>query len=82
MEACQKPPLFVKQKPVAAILARSIALGLCFFDSASAQSSEEKPEKAFWPREVKISEEGKVEQKSQIWSGDREADRWLCRQGG
>jgi hypothetical protein len=51
----------VKQKPVAAILARAIAVGLCFFDSASAQSSEEKPEKAFWLREVKISEDIKLE---------------------
>jgi hypothetical protein len=56
--------LFVKQKPVAAILTRAIVLSLCFFDSASAQSSEEKPEKAFWPREVKISEEVKLEQKT------------------
>jgi hypothetical protein len=56
--------LLVKQKPVAAILARAIALGLCFFDSTSAQPSEEKPEKAFWPREVKISEDIKLEQKT------------------
>jgi hypothetical protein len=54
----------VKQKPPAAILARAIAFGLCFFDSTSAQSSEEKPEKAFWPREVKISEDIKLEQKT------------------
>jgi hypothetical protein len=33
--------LAVKQKPPTAILARAIALGLCFFDSASAQSSDE-----------------------------------------
>jgi hypothetical protein len=56
--------LFVKQKPPAAILARAIALGLCFFDSTSAQLSDEKPEKAFWPREVRISEEVKLEQKT------------------
>ena len=56
--------LFVKQKPVAAILTRAIVLGLCFFDSASAQASEEKPEKVFWPREVKISEEVRLEQKT------------------
>ena len=54
----------MKQKPVAAILARAIALCLSFFDSASAQSSEEKPDKAFWPREVRISEEVKFEQKT------------------
>jgi hypothetical protein len=59
-----KIPLFVKQKPPAAILARAIALGLCFFDSTSAQSGDEKPEKAFWPREVKISEDIKLEQKT------------------
>ena len=53
--------LFVKQKPVAAILTRAIALGLCFFDSASAQSNEEKPEKPFWQREIKISEDIKSE---------------------
>ena len=51
-------------KAVAAILTRAIVLSLYFFDSASAQSSEEKPEKAFWPREVKISEEVKLEQKT------------------
>jgi hypothetical protein len=56
--------LFVKQKPVTAILARAIALCLSFFDSTSAQSSDEKPEKAFWPREVKISEDIKLEQKT------------------
>jgi hypothetical protein len=54
----------VKPKPVAAILARAIALCLWFFDSTSAQSSDEKPEKAFWPREVKISEDIKLEQKT------------------
>jgi hypothetical protein len=54
----------VKQKPLAAILVRAIALGLCFFDSASAQSSEEKPNKAFWPLEVKIFEDIKLEQKT------------------
>jgi hypothetical protein len=54
----------VKQKPVTAILARAIALCLSFFDSTSAQSSDEKPEKAFWPREVKISEDIKLEQKT------------------
>ena len=62
--AMSKICFFVKQKPVAAILTRAIVLGLCFFDSASAQSSEEKPEKVFWPREVKISEEVKLEQKT------------------
>jgi hypothetical protein len=56
--------LFVKQKPVTAILARAIAICLCFFDSTSAQPSEEKPNKAFWPREVKISEDIKLEQKT------------------
>ena len=56
--------LFVKKKPVAAILARAIALCLCFFDSTSAQASDEKPDKAFWPREVKISDDIKLEQKT------------------
>ena len=51
----------MKQKPVAAILTRAIVLSLCFFDSASAQVSEEKPEKALWPREIKISEDIKLE---------------------
>ena len=64
MEACQRIHIsFVKQKPPA-ILARAIAICLCFFDSTSAQSSDAKPNKAFWPREVKISEEVKVEQKT------------------
>ena len=46
------------------IFARAIALCLCFVDSTSAQPSDEKPEKAFWPREVKISEDIKLEQKT------------------
>ena len=54
----------MKQKPVVAILARAIAVCLSFCDSTSAQSSEEKPEKAFWPREVKIAEDIKLEQKT------------------
>ena len=49
---------------LAAILVRAIALGLCFCGSIFAQSSEEKPEKQFWPREVKISVEVKLEQKT------------------
>jgi hypothetical protein len=57
-------PLFVKQKPVVVILGQAIALCLSFCDSTSAQSNEEKPDKAFWPREVKISEEIKLEQKT------------------
>ena len=54
----------MKQKPPTAILARAIALGLCCFDSTSAQPSEEKPSKTFWPRQVEISEEVKLEQKT------------------
>ena len=54
----------LKPKPVTAIFARAIALCLCFVDSTSAQPSDEKPEKAFWPREVKISEDIKLEQKT------------------
>jgi hypothetical protein len=33
-------------------------------DSTSAQSSDEKSEEAFWPREVKILEDIKLEQKT------------------
>ena len=38
-----------------------IALYLCAFDLKSA---DQRPDKAFWPREVKISEDIKVEQKT------------------
>jgi hypothetical protein len=42
-----------------------IALWLSAFGlAAGAQSSDEKPNKAFWPREVKISEDIKLEQKT------------------
>jgi hypothetical protein len=52
-----------KAKPVTAILARATALWLSVFAPAAwAQPSDEKPEKAFWPREVKISEDIKLEQ--------------------
>jgi hypothetical protein len=55
----------VKQKPLAINLVQIIALWLSVFDSAAwAQSSDQKPDKAFWPREVRISEEVKVEQKT------------------
>ena len=55
----------MKQKPLAINLVQIVALWLCVFDlTASAQPSDEKPDKAFWPREVRISEEVKVEQKN------------------
>ena len=55
----------VKQKPLAINLLRIIALWLSVFVPAAwAQPSEEKPNKAFWPREVKISEDIKLEQKT------------------
>ena len=72
-----------------------ITLWLSVFDSAAwVQPSDQKPDKAFWPREVRISEEVKVEQKTKYGvtdneehdhadeSGDLEADRWFCRKGG
>ena len=64
MEACQKIASLVKPKPPAIILVQIVALCLCVLDPASAQPSDAKPEKAFWPREVRISEEVKVEQKT------------------
>jgi hypothetical protein len=55
----------VKQKPLAINLLRIIALWLPVFTPAAwAQPSEEKPEKEFWPREVKISEDIKLEEKT------------------
>jgi hypothetical protein len=60
----RKLAYLVKQKPPTAILARVIALSLCVFDSTTAQPSEERPNKAFWPREVRISEDIKLEQKT------------------
>jgi hypothetical protein len=65
MEACQKIVSLVKQKPLAINLVQIIALWLCVFDpAASAQPNDEKSDKAFWPPEVRISEEVKVEQKT------------------
>ena len=62
---CQKIASLVKQKPLAINLVQIIALWLSVFDSAAwAQPSDQKPDKAFWPREVRISEEVKVEQKT------------------
>jgi hypothetical protein len=55
----------VKQKPLPINLVQIIALWLSVFAPAAwAQTSEEKPNKVFWPREVKISEEIKLEQKT------------------
>jgi hypothetical protein len=65
METCQKIASLVKQKPLTINLVRIIAFWLSVFQSAAwAQPSDEKPDKAFWPREVRISEEVKVEQKT------------------
>ena len=65
MEAVRRLASLVKQKPLAINLVQIIALWLSVFDpAASAQPSDEKPDKAFWPREVRISEEVKVEQKT------------------
>jgi hypothetical protein len=65
METCQKIASLVKQKPLAINLVQIVAFWLCVFDlTASDQPSDEKPDKAFWPREVRISEEVKVEQKT------------------
>ena len=55
----------MKQKPLAINLVQIIALWLSVFDSAAwAQPSDQKPDKAFWPREVRIPEEVKVEQRT------------------
>jgi hypothetical protein len=55
----------VKQKLLVINLVQMVAFWLCVFDpTASAQPSDEKPDRAFWPREVRISEEVKVEQKT------------------
>jgi hypothetical protein len=55
----------VKQKPLSIKLMRITALCLSVFaPAASAEPSEEKPNKAFWPRQVEISEEIKLEQKT------------------
>ena len=46
-------------------LVQIIVLWLSVFDSAAwAQPNDQKPDKAFWPCEVRISEEAKVEQKN------------------
>jgi hypothetical protein len=46
-------------------LVQIIVLWLSVFDSAAwAQPNDQKPDKAFWPCEVRISEEAKVEQKT------------------
>ena len=59
-----------------------LGLWLCVFDPmASGSTKQRKPNKAFWPRDVRISEEVKVEPKK-IWTGDLEADSWFCRKGG
>ncbi len=55
----------MKQKPPLINLVQIIALWLfAFAPVAWAQPSDEKPNKAFWPREVKISEDIKFEQKT------------------
>ena len=55
----------MKQKPLAINLVQITVFWLCVFGTATlAQASDEKPDKAFWPREVRISEEVKVEQKT------------------
>jgi hypothetical protein len=62
---CQKIASLVKQKPRAINLVQIIALWLSVFDSAAwAQPSDQKPDKAFWPGEVRIPEEVKVEQRT------------------
>ena len=72
----------VKQKPPAIVFVQILGLWLCVFDpAASGSTKQRKPNKAFWPRDVRISEEVKVEPKK-IWTGDLETDSWFCRKGG
>jgi hypothetical protein len=55
----------MKQNTLAMNLVQIIGLWLCVFDlTASAQPSDEKPDKEFWPREVRIAEDVEVEQKT------------------
>ena len=62
---CQKIAFPVKQTPLLINLVRIIALWLSIFaPTARAQPSDEKPNKAFWPREVEISEDIKFEQET------------------
>ena len=65
MVAVQRFAFLVKQKPLPINLVQIVAFWLCAFALAAwAQPSDEKPEQMFWPREVKLSEEIKLEQKT------------------